>query len=540
MIAKSTIVFLALLALCFLAAFAHLPLAYMVCFVSFFYVTLWLLFINVMWLALPRPARQHYQRHRLAFVIASLFCCLFIALGKYLIDDIYFTHSSAGLRVGAKIVFLAIALLWSWAFLSRRNQRISYCVLLAFVLALLLAPVFVLTQHRDASDSQSAAPTDLHSLPYIGWTPAADTIDKIGVTGHDPNLAYPGLNLYTERTSGKALLMDMDGRILHRWTLPGDGAYEWPYVELCPDGDLLALAIDAQICRLDWNSQLLWQLPLRVHHDFYHAEDGDIYVLAHQDDIVFAGCLPIPIVHDYLAVLDPQGKLKRQISLYEPLQDLITTDHILPLHRNIIRPRRFLDLITWRFTHGHMFGNRSIFDIMHSNSVEIITRDIPGLGPQGSLLISMRQPDLIAVIGPDESSLLWHWGPGNLQKPHHPTLLDNGNILIYDNGDLRPCSRIIELDPVARKIVWQYQADPPERFFSATRGSNQRLPNGNTLITETTKGRIFEVTPDGRTVWEFFNPNITDDDPPQREVIYRALRITNPPDYPILAELARP
>ncbi len=34
----------------------------------------------------------------------------------------------------------------------------------------------------------------------------------------------------------------------------------------------------------------------------------------------------------------------------------------------------------------------------------------------------------------------------------------------------------------------------------------QRLPNGNTLITESSGGRIFEVTRDGEIVWEFFNP----------------------------------
>jgi hypothetical protein len=38
------------------------------------------------------------------------------------------------------------------------------------------------------------------------------------------------------------------------------------------------------------------------------------------------------------------------------------------------------------------------------------------------------------------------------------------------------------------------------------RASQQRLPNGNTLITEETGGRIFEVTPDREIVWEFVNP----------------------------------
>jgi len=38
---------------------------------------------------------------------------------------------------------------------------------------------------------------------------------------------------------------------------------------------------------------------------------------------------------------------------------------------------------------------------------------------------------------------------------------------------------------------------------------NQRLPNGNTLITESTQGRIFEVTPENEIVWEYYNPHRT-------------------------------
>jgi hypothetical protein len=34
----------------------------------------------------------------------------------------------------------------------------------------------------------------------------------------------------------------------------------------------------------------------------------------------------------------------------------------------------------------------------------------------------------------------------------------------------------------------------------------QRLPNGNTLITEGMHGRIFQVTPSGEVVWEYLTP----------------------------------
>ena len=44
-------------------------------------------------------------------------------------------------------------------------------------------------------------------------------------------------------------------------------------------------------------------------------------------------------------------------------------------------------------------------------------------------------------------------------------------------------------------------------FFSRTVGSNQRLQNGNTLITESDKGRAIEVTPSRQVGWEFSTPS---------------------------------
>jgi hypothetical protein len=95
--------------------------------------------------------------------------------------------------------------------------------------------------------------------------------------------------------------------------------------------------------------------------------------------------------------------------------------------------------------------------------------------------------------------------------------------LIYDNGwNKRNYTRVIELDPVKKEIVWEYKADPPESFYSRTEGYAQRLPNGNTLITESRKGRVFEVTKDKEIVWEWFNPEINKDG--RREGVYRMVR----------------
>jgi hypothetical protein len=64
----------------------------------------------------------------------------------------------------------------------------------------------------------------------------------------------------------------------------------------------------------------------------------------------------------------------------------------------------------------------------------------------------------------------------------------------------------VEVDPRTRRITWEYADEPRSRFYSHYRGANQRLPNGNTLISNSDSGHAFEVTPTGQIVWEWKNP----------------------------------
>jgi hypothetical protein len=90
---------------------------------------------------------------------------------------------------------------------------------------------------------------------------------------------------------------------------------------------------------------------------------------------------------------------------------------------------------------------------------------------------------------------------------HDPTVLDDGNILLFDNAGYALSSQVIEIDPRTGDVAWAWRGAPPESFFTLLGGSAQRLPGGNTLITESCRGRAFEVTRGGDVVWEYVNPH---------------------------------
>jgi hypothetical protein len=90
-------------------------------------------------------------------------------------------------------------------------------------------------------------------------------------------------------------------------------------------------------------------------------------------------------------------------------------------------------------------------------------------------------------------------GEGNI------LVLDNGGFAGYGDSKIRAYSRVLEFNPVTMEIVWEYSdrtgLDIPlygenQRFFTPFIGSAQRLPNGNTLITDGVTGAIIEVTKD--------------------------------------------
>lgn len=107
----------------------------------------------------------------------------------------------------------------------------------------------------------------------------------------------------------------------------------------------------------------------------------------------------------------------------------------------------------------------------------------------GNILASFRSVSAVVVISRATGEIIWRSEPGTVSQQHCPTELENGNFLVFDNGVFRPhwdvpFSRVIEIERASGTIVWEYHDPARESFFAPFMGSAQRLPNGNTLVTD--------------------------------------------------------
>jgi hypothetical protein len=369
----------------------------------------------------------------------------------------------------------------------------------------------------------------LRSIPYISFSETVGD-NHPNVVMYNPDKVYNGYNIYCSRISPEAFLMDMMGNVVHRWSYPpeydlkeDDGV--WDYAIMLDNGDLVVISKFRELIRLNWDSELLWKKKMEVHHEVALTPENTFYVIVREIKTYRGVGVDFPvIVH-----LTSNGDEIERWAAYDHLSEI----------KNVFDQKSFLDTVfdnmSW-FEVCKMFLKRGLtriqgydedYSYFHMNAISILPDTALGRTDkrfqEGNLLICFRNVNQIAILDKNTKKVMWVWGEGVLEWPHHPTMLNTGNILIFDNGVNRKYSKVVELNPVTKTVVWEYVADPPESFYSYQKGSAQRLPNGNTLICEGDEGRVFEVTNNGEIVWAWLNPVTRDG---HREQVYRMIRLS--------------
>ncbi|HLF78009.1 MAG TPA: aryl-sulfate sulfotransferase [Dehalococcoidia bacterium] len=310
-----------------------------------------------------------------------------------------------------------------------------------------------------------------------------------GLTHKDEKRAFPGCTLFTPMSGDSTHLINLDGEVVHRWRAPeGLKAY---YATGLNNGNLLAQCIDgteaggqaggraAAVIELDWDGKVVWDYRNpHLHHDHHRRSNGNTILIAAEmldskTSAIFAGGDPgTPqgeILSESFIEVTPDGRTAWQWHAHE---------HLDPQ-------------IEWFRAGG---GDQWL----HCNAVEEL--------PDGRIMASFNTLSEVVIIDRQSGDVVWRLKPGITMSQHNPTMLTNGNILLFDNGNRRNFSRVLEISPADQEIVWEFTGNPRDSFYSMNISGAQRLPNGNTLITEGRSARFFEVTPDKDIVWEYVSP----------------------------------
>ena len=440
---------------------------------------------------------------------------------------------------------------------------------------------------------------------------------QLGAVMNDPE-SLQGYTLFsTSSQNGTIYLIDNDGRVVRTWEVAPRGGLGklmengdllvMKTVEgfdgisrLAPDGSVV------------WNYQLDGQ-----HHDFLQMPNGNIMILARElktpEEAAAAGANPAclreaGLVVDFLVEVRPTGPTEGEIVWrWEVWDHLIQDFDPSKANYGVVSEHPELIDINFRQCEAHLWypiDRGRPADWIHANSIShhpeldqilisarnlgevwiidhsVTSEETAGrtggqAGKGGGLLYRWGNPQAYRAGSPADQQLFWAHDAQWIE----PGLPGAGNIIIFNNGldypdANRAYSSIDEFTPPVdgfdyrlepkeagsaygpAQPAWRYVGDPTSDFYSPIQSGVQRLPNGNTLICSSTTGTLFEVTPEGKTVWKYVNPVIfpfagesplrQGDPMPIRRIeadggvfwqnlVYRANRY--PPDHPGLRAL---
>lgn len=407
----------------------------------------------------------------------------------------------------------------------------------------------------------------LSLLSLAGNLAAAPSVYPTGVTRYDTATAYNSYVIFSGQDK-KTHLIDMNGNEVHHWDAEG-----FPPVLLDPAltggqrGNVLVQLANASgtsnggnglrnqaIGELDWNGKVVWQwgaaassaqdaysTPVegqahpqvpggsaKQHHDWRRLKNGNTLVLANLVHPL-AGFSAPQVLDDVIYEVNQQGDIVWKWVASEHLNEFGFSAASLKLVKE-----------------GGSGRGGAPFDYLHINNMSVLgpNKWFDGgdqrFNPE-NILIDSREANFIVIIDKQTGKVVWNLGPdypaqtrGPRQLPRavdqivgqhdahliEPGLPGAGNLLVFDNqGEagyprvsvgVQPRSRVLEIDPVKKQIVWEYtggDSNGPEwSFYSSFISSARRLPNGNTLIDEGMNGRIFQVTAKGDIAWEYISP----------------------------------
>jgi hypothetical protein len=390
-------------------------------------------------------------------------------------------------------------------------------------------------------------------------TTTAQSVYPTGTTIYDPGRAWNGYTVLSPLGTQAVVVVDMNGKVVKQWDDYNNSA--GGPARILPGGVVVAAngtnpgrQESLELVERDFEGHVIWRFDhneeiqtrdgkttwsVRQHHDWqredfpagYYSpgarpsiEGAKTLILTHRNDSR-SNVAGAPLEDDRLIEVSWNGDVT---------WEWLASDHIdefgfSAAAREAIKAAPGVN------------AARGSFDWLHINSATYV-------GPNhwfdegdqrfapNNVIISSRQASFLAIVARD-GRIVWRLGPDFTESrelrairqiigQHHAHIIPKGlpgegNLLVFDNGGAsgygfsnpnapdgsnsfaRATSRVLEINPVTLQLVWSY-ASP--KFYGSNISGAQRLPNGDTLITEGPTGRLFEVTRDNKIVWEYIYP----------------------------------
>jgi hypothetical protein len=371
---------------------------------------------------------------------------------------------------------------------------------------------------RKTRSARPSIAADLAAIGYLdGYQPFTD---QAGVSLYDEDRAWQGHTVMSFGHAPEAQVQDMEGNVLHRWCLPyktsfpdewerlarGDaslGANHWRRVEAFSDGTLLAIHEGRGIVRMTADSEVLWTIDNRAHHDIEPLGDGRVAILTRSPEPIRELHPTLNVQSDYIDVID--------------LATGVRSERI-----GVLRA-----LLKSRWNEPALGPNKQHGDVLHTNAVRYIpdpSKTVLPLGSDPVYLVSMREPNALAAIDATTHEMVWFWRD-DFRKQHDARILADGSLGLFDNRGVWPASRVLVY---GEDLARTYTLDQSDAMPLATHalGAFRELGNGNLLVTESEYGRAFEVVrATGDVVWQYHVPFRAGEDDEFVAVLFLADRV---------------
>ncbi len=381
--------------------------------------------------------------------------------------------------------------------------------------------------------------------------------------------AYPGYTLIAPMHHTNTYLINNQGQYVHMWNStyePGRAAYLMENGHLfracmvTSGGPSTGGGEGGRIEEYDWSGNLVWAIDYYSsnyihHHDFKVLPNGNVLMLVAEkktyDEVIAAGFNPGLLdssiatqgymLPDCLVEVTPTRPYGGTVVWEWHLWDHMIQDYdasknnygVVSAHPELIDVNGPGIMIPqfWNHVNGIDYnaqldqvmlsirGNNELFVIDHSTTTAQAASHSNGVHNIGGDILyrwgDPRQYDRGTIANRQlYQQHHTHWIPTNCPGA--------GNILIFNNGIGRGYSSVNEIVPPVDAAgvysctsgaaygpgapVWTYTNSTAANFYSSEISGCQRQPNGNTLICEGIKGKLFEVTPAGQTVWQYNCP----------------------------------